>query len=755
MSAALVSFTQRSSAGSQAVTGVGFEPKAVILWTPWRSSTGLFDGAEICEGASDGVKQFARCMSVEVANAAGSVGLTFDAILRRLTTTTGSAPSELCAASLTSLDSDGFTLDWSVSDAGGATIYAIAIGGDGLEAALLTGTVPSGTTTALTGAGFEPTAVMVWPGYTGVPYAHGLFAARDSWGFATSVAQVCSATIEIAAFGNKKRTMGTVVDAKVATVMQENGILGGGIASNHKLLSFGTDGLSLSDWHGSFGGTADMAVLCLRGVVVAVGEVIIPTSPGTVSETAGVAPELLLLQTVDLTLGGNAVSNGARFGIGCWTDDAQVTVGAGSDTTGEFTAAHDDTAIRIYQPGATSGASTLRVAATVASIESDGFTLDCTTVTGSSTPIQYLAIGPSDAGVSSRNLLTGSSHTVQGSDNLIVGANGTVTGDKNALFALCDDSPAPEIVGNRKFKACADAIDLSADGNVSVDAADILFNGTSVKNAITALTGDVTATGPGSVSGTIANDAVTNAKSANMAAATIKGRAVGAGTGDPTDLSGTQATAILDNMVGDSGSGGTKGLAPAPAAGDAAAAKFLKANGTWAVPAGTGGSGTVTHTGALTANQLVVGNGTDDIKVSDLTGDVTTSGGVATTLKTAAKTRAITCVFDNGSSVIASGMKKVYVYVPYACTITAVTMLADAAGAAVLGIKKCAYGSFPGSLTNIVASAPPTIGATNQNSQDSTLTGWTTSITAGDVLEFSVTSGTTITSLFTALTVTV
>jgi len=45
-----------------------------------------------------------------------------------------------------------------------------------------------------------------------------------------------------------------------------------------------------------------------------------------------------------------------------------------------------------------------------------------------------------------------------------------------------------------------------------------------------------------------------------------------------------QATAALNSVVGDSGSGGTKGLVPAPAAGDAAAGKFLKADGTFAVP---------------------------------------------------------------------------------------------------------------------------------------------------------------------------
>jgi hypothetical protein len=47
--------------------------------------------------------------------------------------------------------------------------------------------------------------------------------------------------------------------------------------------------------------------------------------------------------------------------------------------------------------------------------------------------------------------------------------------------------------------------------------------------------------------------------------------------------------AAIPTLVGDTGSGGTKGLAPAPAAGDAAAEKFLKADGTWHVtPSGSG-----------------------------------------------------------------------------------------------------------------------------------------------------------------------
>lgn len=49
----------------------------------------------------------------------------------------------------------------------------------------------------------------------------------------------------------------------------------------------------------------------------------------------------------------------------------------------------------------------------------------------------------------------------------------------------------------------------------------------------------------------------------------------------------------------------------------------------------TSGTGTVTHTlGALTAGQLVIGNGSGDLQVGNLSGDVTTSGGTAATLAT-------------------------------------------------------------------------------------------------------------------------
>ncbi len=117
--------------------------------------------------------------------------------------------------------------------------------------------------------------------------------------------------------------------------------------------------------------------------------------------------------------------------------------------------------------------------------------------------------------------------------------------------------------------------------------------------AVTANTAKVTnATHTGDVTGatvlTIAANAVTNADLADVPTATLKGRTTAA-TGDPEDLTATQATALLNTF-----SSILKGLVPASGGGTT---NFLRADGTFAAPAG--GSGITrsvnTTAGAYTA----------------------------------------------------------------------------------------------------------------------------------------------------------
>jgi hypothetical protein len=116
-------------------------------------------------------------------------------------------------------------------------------------------------------------------------------------------------------------------------------------------------------------------------------------------------------------------------------------------------------------------------------------------------------------------------------------------------------------------------------------------------------------------------------------------------------------------------------------------------------------------------------------------------------------TQVIGITLDGGSNALPAGLKG-FVEIPYACQIQKVTMLADVVGSAVVDIWKDSYLNYPPSVADsITASAKPTITTTNK-SQTSTLTGWITNVTAGDIIGFNVDSATTITRLLVSLTVT-
>lgn len=108
------------------------------------------------------------------------------------------------------------------------------------------------------------------------------------------------------------------------------------------------------------------------------------------------------------------------------------------------------------------------------------------------------------------------------------------------------------------------------------------------------------------------------------------------------------------------------------------------------------------------------------------------------------RTGCITYVIDGGGSAITTGIKGDF-SVPAGCTITSVTALADQTGSIVIDIWKDTYANFPPTDADSITSAAPVTISAATKATDSTLTGWTTAISAGDILRFNVDSVSTVT----------
>lgn len=164
-----------------------------------------------------------------------------------------------------------------------------------------------------------------------------------------------------------------------------------------------------------------------------------------------------------------------------------------------------------------------------------------------------------------------------------------------------------------------------------------------------------------------------------------------------------------------------------------------------------GGTGQST----LTNHGLLVGQGTSAIAqmAAGTSGQIVKSGGASADPSWSDNVAAITWVIDGAGSTITTGNKR-GLLIPFACTITAWSIGLDQSGSIVIDIWKDTQANYPPTIADtITASAKPTV-STATNATSSTLTGWTTSIAAGDWLFFNVDSVTSATLATIVLTVT-
>lgn len=146
-----------------------------------------------------------------------------------------------------------------------------------------------------------------------------------------------------------------------------------------------------------------------------------------------------------------------------------------------------------------------------------------------------------------------------------------------------------------------------------------------------------------------------------------------------------------------------------------------------------------------TSNEIPSGGTTGQALIKDSNSNYDVEWGIPIT------EGAIGIVLDGGGSAITTGTKGT-ITIPYNCTIDNWTLTADVSGSIVIDVKKSTYASYP-TTSSIAGSEKPTLSSAQKN-QDLSLSTWTTTITAGDVLEFVVDSAATVTKVTLSMKVT-
>lgn len=378
--------------------------------------------------------------------------------------------------------------------------------------------------------------------------------------------------------------------------------------------------------------------------------------------------------------------------------------------------------------------------------------------TATSTPAITLTLGAiTPTTVVASGAISGSNLSGTNTGDQTITLTGNVTGSGTSSFATTIANSAVTMAmhanqADQTFIA-NNSGGVSAPSAVTAANAKTMLGltGTNSGDQTITLTSDVTGSGTGSFATTIANKAVTLAKMDDVATSTVFYRKT-AGTGVPevntlatikTDLgltgtnSGDQTITLTGNVTGT----GTGSFAATIANDAVTYAKMQNVSATdMVIGRSTAGSGDPEEIACTATGRSII----DDTSVAAV---ITTLGLDNTKIAT------ISFIIDGGGSAITTGVKG-DLEIPFACTINRVTTLADQSGSIVVDIWKDTYANYPPTVADtITASAKPTL-STATKAQDSTLTGWTTSVTAGDTLRFNVDSITTCTRVLVSLKVT-
>ncbi|MEJ0073178.1 MAG: hypothetical protein WDN27_03830 [Candidatus Saccharibacteria bacterium] len=357
------SFTVPSSTGNKAVTGVGFRPKAMLFFANRRASDGT------STTTSQNLEMVMTILGMATSSSARAAIYSNDdytagdprvAGNEVLDVQSANAVSQF-SADFTSMDADGFTLNFTNANATAYVVNYMALGGSNLSANI-THIVPASVngSQSTTGVGFRPDAAIFIGG--------SVFGGSRGMGFASGannqVTNSSNYDVGLNALGRYQRT--DEVYAQITGSVKQ---------VEASLTSFDADGFTLN-YTTTDAGNSDIYVLSLKGAKFKAGSFTQKTSTGTQSTTGvGFQPTGLLMSTVQNTASSSIDANQIVQSLGASDGTNQANVVTADNNHGNSSL--DRT--KLYTALADDATPTVQAAASLSSFDSDGFTMNYTT----------------------------------------------------------------------------------------------------------------------------------------------------------------------------------------------------------------------------------------------------------------------------------------------------------------------------------------------------------------------------------------
>jgi len=390
-------FTKATTTGTQAITGIGFEPKTVIFW--WTRQTSFGELAAIHVGYGFATHYGAAYQNFGVASASDDNAASSNTGRRRSETysiiiLSSGTPTMTAQASVTAFNGDGFDLNWQANEVRADIIHYVALGGTDLtdaRAGSLSLTASTGTQD-VTNVEFQPDfAMFLWTFTQAVDT--GTANAEIGLGFAVSSTERAAI---VANSEDARPTMDTWRQQRTDSCILLLTPTSGAQDAIVDFSQFLTNGFRLNKIDAPASATP-IFYLALKGGDYNIGSFNSPTSTGNQDVTGvGFQPNLVMLLTqgrsastaigahAELALG--AATSSSERGM-TWFEDTDAL--ADSDNEQETSQTRviqwrDRTAINTF---------TLRGSADFVSFLSDGFRVSWSNVETAGRQIVYVAFG--------------------------------------------------------------------------------------------------------------------------------------------------------------------------------------------------------------------------------------------------------------------------------------------------------------------------------------------------------------------------